>query len=117
MQFLQWSFPSRHSSTIIFTSLEEYRLRGEWATPHTTLTHHLELAGEKNVVLTQGAVNKDSGVSADEARLLVIALQKFYGAPEDSEAGKRRKKMLEQFTNGDQGFKVESLISEVETID
>lgn len=68
-------------------------------------------------MLSQGTVNKDSGISTDEARWLVIALQKFYGTKQGSEVGERRRKMLEQFTNGDQGFKVESLISEVEMIE
>lgn len=117
MQFLQWAFPDRRTSTVMFTSLAEYRLRGEWATPHTTVTHHLELAEEKGVVLSQGAVSRDAGVSTDEARWLVIALQKFYGTGEGSEVGARRKKLLEQFTNGDHGFNVESLISEVEMIE
>lgn len=117
MQFLQWSFPDRRTSVVMFTSLAEYRLRGEWATPHTTVTHHQELAEEKGVVLSQGAVNRDGGVSTDEARWLVIALQKFYGTKKGSAMGGRRRRLLEQFTNGDQGFKVESLISEVEMIE
>ncbi|KAI5848712.1 ATP11 protein-domain-containing protein [Morchella snyderi] len=116
MQFLQWSFPSSASSTMIFTSLEQYRLHGEFAVPHTTLTHHLELAQEKGVVLAQGSVNRDAGVSADEARLLLISLQKFYGAGED-EAGVRRRRLLEMFSRGDQAFKIEDLVEEVERID
>lgn len=85
--------------------------------PHITLTHHLDLAEDKKLILAQGSVNKDSGVSADEARWLVIALQKFYGAKEDSEVGRRRRGMLEMFTGGDQRFKVEELINEVEMIE
>lgn len=92
-------------------------MRGEWATPHTTVTHHLELTEEKGVVLSQGAVSENAGVTADEARWLVIALQKFYGAEEGSEIGRRRRGLLEQFTSGDKGFRAESLISEVEMIE
>ncbi|KAH0611359.1 uncharacterized protein H6S33_010624 [Morchella sextelata] len=116
MQFLQWSFPSSTSSTMIFTSLEQYRLHGEFAVPHTTLTHHLELAQEKGVVLAQGSVNRDAGVSADEARLLLISLQKFYGAGED-EVGVRRRRLLEMFSRGDRDFKITDLVEEVERID
>ncbi|KAH8147372.1 uncharacterized protein LAJ45_08528 [Morchella importuna] len=116
MQFLQWSFPSSTSSTMIFTSLAQYRLHGEFAVPHTTLTHHLELAHEKGVVLAQGSVNRDAGVSADEARLLLIALQKFYGAGGD-ETGLRRRRLLEMFSSGDRAFRVEDLVEEVERID
>lgn len=117
MHFLQWSFPERRTSTVIFTSLAEYRLRGEWATPHTTVTHHLELAEEKGVVLSQGAVGEGVGVTTDEARWLVVALQKFYGADGGSEVGRRRRRLLEQFTSGDSEFRIERLISEVEMIE
>jgi ATP synthase F1 complex assembly factor 1 len=101
---------------MIFTSLEQYRLHGEFAVPHTTLTHHLELAQEKGVVLAQGSVNRDAGVSADEARLLLISLQKFYGAGED-EVGVRRRRLLEMFSRGDRDFKITDLVEEVERID
>jgi ATP synthase F1 complex assembly factor 1 len=116
LQFLQWSFPSRDSSTVIFTALEEYRLRGEWATPHTTLTHHLELVAGKKVVLSQGAVGAGCGVTADDARLLIVALQKFYGVG-DGESGRRRRRLLELFSSGDDGFSAENLVGEVERID
>lgn len=116
MHFLQWTFPTPHSSTIIFTSLADYKLRGEFAVPHTTLTHHLELADSKKLVLAQGAVIQDRGVTVDEAQLLVMALQKFYAAEESHGDGQRRKSMLEQFTRGDSAFKIEKLIEEVETI-
>ena len=82
--------------------------------PHTTLSHHLELADGKGVVLAQGAVTPERGVTADDARWLVMALQKFYGALESEESGMRRKRLLEMFSKGDGGFKVESLIEEVE---
>ncbi|KAG0638878.1 ATP11 protein-domain-containing protein [Tuber brumale] len=114
MHFLQWSFPTPRTSTIIFTSLAEYKLRGEFAVPHTTLSHHLELAEDRGIVLAQGVVTPDRGVTADDARWLVMALQRFYGALESEESGVRRKRLLEMFSKGDGGFKVESLIDEVE---
>ncbi|KAL7272806.1 hypothetical protein RUND412_004368 [Rhizina undulata] len=116
IHFLQWTFPTPSSSTIMFTSLADYKLRGEYAVPHTTLTHHLELADSKNVVLAQGSVVENRGVSVDEARWLIMALQKFYGAVENDESGRRRKLMLEQFSTGDGSFKVDILIDEVQTI-
>ncbi|PWW75205.1 ATP11-domain-containing protein [Tuber magnatum] len=114
MHFLQWTFPTPRTSTVIFTSLAEYKLRGEFAVPHTTLSHHLELAEDKGIVLAQGAVTPDRGVTADDARWLVMALQKFYGALESEESGMRRRNLLEMFSKGDGGFRVESLIEEVE---
>ncbi|CUS14511.1 unnamed protein product [Tuber aestivum] len=115
MHFLQWTFPTPCTSTIIFTSLAEYKLKGEFAVPHTTLAHHLELADDKGIVLAQGSVTPGRGVSAGDARWLVMALQKFYGALESEESGARRKRLLEMFSKGDGGFKVRSLIEEVET--
>lgn len=113
MHLLQWTFPTEHSSTVIFTTLEEYKLKGEFAQPHTTLTHHLELAEAKGLVLAQGQVVPDRGVTVSQAQFLVVALQKFYGAFKGPKT-ERRRKMLEMFSNGDETFSVEALIEEVE---
>ncbi|KAF8252796.1 ATP11-domain-containing protein [Wilcoxina mikolae CBS 423.85] len=113
IHLLQWTFPTEYSSTVIFTTLEEYKLKGEFAQPHTTLTHHLELAEEKGLVLAQGQVVPDRGVTVSQAQFLVVALQKFYGAIKGPET-ERRRKMLEMFSSGDEAFSVEALIEEVE---
>jgi len=57
---------------------------------------------------------KERGVGVDEARWLVMCMQKFY-VVEGQEASERRE-MLEMFTRGDGGFKVEKLIEEAEKI-
>lgn len=101
---------------MLFTSLTAYKLHGEFAVPHTTLTHHLELMGEKGLVLAQGGVVKDSGVSVEEGRWLVMALQKFYGADPAEKEGRTRIKLLEQFTKGGEGFRVEDVIAEAEKL-
>ncbi|KAI5795118.1 ATP11 protein-domain-containing protein [Geopyxis carbonaria] len=113
MHFLQWTFPHEQSSTIIFTSLAEYKLRGEFASPHTTLTHHLELSDTKNLILAQGSIVPDKGITVAEAQWLVVTLQKFYGAIQDQDAEVRRN-MLRMFTQGDPNFSIEALIQEVE---
>jgi ATP synthase F1 complex assembly factor 1 len=113
LHLLQWTFPTKESATVIFTTLADYKLRGEFAQPHTTLTHHLELAESHGVVLAQGQVVPERGVTVEQAQLLVVALQKFYGAIEGPQAVRRRE-MLEQFTRGDEGFSVEALIEEME---
>jgi len=127
------------TATVLFTHLAEYKLRGEYATPHTTVTHHLDLAGEKGLVLMEGNVAQGRGVSVDEGKWLVMCLQKFYaeGGGEgdaDDEQGKEgavrgdrrrearvkergvRKKLLEQFSQGDGGFRIEELLEEAEKI-
>jgi ATP synthase F1 complex assembly factor 1 len=111
IHFLQWSFPAENTVTVLFTHLAEYKLRGEFSQPHTTITHHLELAKEKGLVLLQGQVVEGKGVSVDEAKWLIMCLQKFYGAGwENSE----RRRLLELFGKGDAAFNVEDLVKEAE---
>ncbi|MCJ1310205.1 hypothetical protein MMC25_003867 [Agyrium rufum] len=118
IHFLQWSFPSPHHSTVLFTHLAEYKLRGEYAQAHTTVTHYMDLVEEKGVVLMKGEVVKGRGVSVDEGRWLIMGLQKFYGADEGGKvaAAKRRKGLLEGFSSGDEGFRVEDLVDEAEKL-
>ncbi|KAH7363926.1 ATP11 protein-domain-containing protein [Rhexocercosporidium sp. MPI-PUGE-AT-0058] len=113
IHLLQWTFPAENTVTVLFTHLAEYKLRGEYSEPHTTITHHLELAEDKGVVLLQGQVVKGKGVSVDEAKWLVMCLQKFYGViGEKSE----RRRLLELFGKGDPAFKIEELVEEAEKI-
>lgn len=112
IHFLQWTFPSPTTSTVLFTHLAEYKSRGEYAQPHTTVTHHLDLADSKGLVLLQGNVVDGRGITVDEGKWLLMCLQKFYGAEHKVE----RKKLLEQFSQGDGGFKVEELLEEAEKV-
>ena len=113
IHLLQWTFPAENTVTVLFTHLAEFKLRGEFSEPHTTITHHLELAEDKELVLLQGQVVEGKGVSVDEAKWLVMCLQKFYGlGGENSD----RRRLLELFGNGDASFKVEELIEEAEKI-
>jgi len=120
IHFLQWTFPSPDTVTVLFTHLAEYKLRGEWAQPHTTVTHHLELAGPKGLVLCQGNVLEGRGTSVEEGRWLIMCLQKFYAANETGGSAvaedmrERRTRLLRQFTGGDARFSVEELMSEAE---
>ena len=98
---------------MLFTHLAEFKLRGEYAQPHTVVTHHLEIAEEKGVVLLEGSVMEGRGVSVEEGKWLLMCLQKFYGGVEEKA---ERKKLLRQFTEGDGGFKVEELLEEAEKI-
>ena len=113
IHFLQWTFPSPDSATVLFTNLAEYKLRGEYAAPHTTVTHHLEMAEEKGLVLLQGTVVDGRGVTVEEARWLLLCLQKFYGMQEREE----RRELLKLFSSGDQRFRIENLMEEAERID
>ncbi|KAI9924059.1 hypothetical protein ASPWEDRAFT_26339 [Aspergillus wentii DTO 134E9] len=129
IHFLQWGFhppasassstvPSTnpandHTSTIIFTNLEAYKLHGSFAQPHTTITHHLDLADDKGLVLMHGQVMPDTGVSTSEASWLVSCVQRFYDF--GGQAHGRKGELLRMFTQGDvQNFKVEELLEEAE---
>lgn len=124
IHFLQWTFdPASNTSTVLFTQLAEFKTRGEFAQPHTTVTHHLDLANDKGLVLMQGQTMEDRGVQPEHAKWLVMCLQRFYGAWESTEAGlegarkeraDERKKLVQWFGNGDSRFSVEKLLEEAE---
>lgn len=124
IHFMQWNFTGPDTVSVLFTHLAEYKLRGEYSQPHTTLTHHLELAGPKGLVLCQGHVLPDRGVSVEEGKWLVMCMQKFYNTDsvgEDYQAKDmgdelqlRRRRLMEKFTEGDTSFRVEDLLEEAE---
>ncbi|GAB7343886.1 hypothetical protein MBLNU457_1843t1 [Dothideomycetes sp. NU457] len=113
IHFLQWTFPSETTATVLFTNLAEFKLRGAFAQPHTTVTHHLDLSESKGVVLLEGSVLPDRGVSVDEGKFLLMTLQKFYGQTAEQTP---RRKLMEQFSQGDEAFKIEELLEEAEKI-
>lgn len=111
MHFLEWTFPTPTTVTVIFTHLAEYRLRGEYSQPHTIVSHHTDLADSKGLVLLQGSVTEGRGVSVEEGKWLLMCLQKFYTAGCGNDG---RKKLLEQFTRGDFAFEINELLEEAE---
>lgn len=113
LHYLQFAHPHADTTTLLFTSLAEYKLRGEFASPHTTITFHSELARSHDLVLGQGTVVEGRGVTVDEARFLLMCMQKFYVVTDE---GKDRAELLDMFTRGDGGFKVERLLEEAEKI-
>ncbi|KAL1979041.1 hypothetical protein VTN96DRAFT_7237 [Rasamsonia emersonii] len=131
IHFLQWSFhppasplptttpgtqtANTHTSTILFTHLASYKLHGSYAQPHTTVTHYLDLADEKGLVLMHGQVMPDRGVSVTEASWLVSCVQRFYDF--GGQGSGRKGELLRMFTRGDvEGFRVEELMEETEKI-
>lgn len=54
------------------------------------------------------------GVNVEEARWLLMNLQKFYGMADGS--GKRAR-LLKMFSEGDEGFSVDELVEEVGKVD
>ncbi|OJD15613.1 hypothetical protein AJ78_04133 [Emergomyces pasteurianus Ep9510] len=106
-----------HTSTVLFTHLASYKLHGAYSQPHTIITHHLDLADKTGLVLMNGSVVSDRGVSVDEAKLLVMWLQRFYDWGVDGKQAGKRAELVRMFTQGDvNGFKLEDLMEEVERI-
>ncbi|KAL0939274.1 f1f0 atp synthase assembly protein [Colletotrichum truncatum] len=117
IHFLQWVFdPASKTATAMFTQLAEFKARGEYAQPHTTVTHHTDLADDRGLVLMHGKVSEDRGVKTEHAQWLVMCLQRFYGEAEGKERAAERKKLLEWFRTGDERFSVEKLMEEAERI-
>ena len=132
IHFLQWGFyppagppPSpesrtanTHTSTVLFTHLGAFKLHGTYAQPHTTITHHLDLADSHGLVLLNGSVVDGRGVSVEEGRWLLMCLQKFYDYEgHGGGVGKeKRQGLLEKFSKGDQRFNLEELVDEAERI-
>ncbi|OAP62195.1 hypothetical protein AYL99_04398 [Fonsecaea erecta] len=132
IHFMQWGFhppagvpPSpdvktanTHTSTVLFTHLAAFKLHGTYAQPHTTITHHLDLADSHGLVLLNGSVVKGQGVSVEEGRWLLMCLQKFYDY-EGHGGGvgrEKRRGLLEKFSKGDQEFNLTDLVDEAERI-
>ncbi|KAJ5391965.1 hypothetical protein N7509_007455 [Penicillium cosmopolitanum] len=129
IHFLQWGFhppaddfvaPSgetanTHTSTVIFTNLGAFKMHGTYAQPHTTVTHYLDLADDKGLVLMHGQVMPDSGVSNADATWLISCLQRFYDF--EGQANGRKGELVRMFTQGDvENFKIEELLEESEKI-
>ncbi|KAI0863180.1 ATP11 protein-domain-containing protein [Xylaria cubensis] len=129
IHFLQWVFDAvSGTTTVLFTQLAEYKARGEWAQPHTTVTHYPDygdgegggivgLSHEKNqgVVLMAGSLVEGRGASVDDARWLVMLLQRFYGE-EGLGGDSAKRKLLVDFSKGDSNFSIEKLLEESERL-
>ncbi|RCI13799.1 hypothetical protein L249_8028 [Ophiocordyceps polyrhachis-furcata BCC 54312] len=116
IHFLQWTFDAAsNTSTVLFTQLAEYKARGGFAQPHTTITHHLDFAPDKGLVLMCGRLIDGRGVRPEHAQWLVMSLQRFYGAWDDQSGNATaRRELLEWFASGDSRFSVEKLLNEAE---
>ena len=132
IHFLQWAFhppaglppvpgsntANTHISTILFTHLAAFKLHGEFAQPHVTVTHHLDLADSHGLVLLNGSVTEGGGVSVEEGKWLLLCMQKFYD--QDGHGGgvgkEKRRGLLEKFSQGDKSFDLNELVDEAERI-
>ncbi|KAI0374566.1 ATP11-domain-containing protein [Pilatotrama ljubarskyi] len=111
------------TSTILFTPLQEYKLRTSFATPYLVVTHYTDLAKTHGLVLLRGEItpsaaasspsvgaSEDGGrymLSQQDAQLLAIHVQRFYLWNEGSE---ERAALLKAFHETPADFKWEELL-------
>lgn len=112
MHFVQWQFVGPKTTHCMITTVAEYKLHKEYAKPHTSITFHQELVSSKDLVLMNGYCETESSLSMDEAQLLVLNVQRFYGGVGDEEGAERRQKLLLNFTSGTENFDMEALVKE-----
>ncbi|BAO42011.1 protein ATP11 [Kluyveromyces marxianus] len=118
MHYIQWQFVGPKTVHCIMTTLAEFKLHKEYARPHTTLQFHLDLAEDKNIVLMNGQVETDSNVTLPESQLLVLNVQRFYGAMgQDTSFAKKRVQLLKDFTSGSPQFNVDLLVALAQTME
>ncbi|KAG8829889.1 hypothetical protein FRC17_005817 [Serendipita sp. 399] len=105
--------PNPPCTTVLFTPLQEYKLRQEYASPHLVLTHYTDFASSHNIVLMRGqltpSVNQPDRflLSPSDAQLLAFGLQRFYLPNTES----NRSDLLVKFHERPDEFTWEELVS------
>lgn len=76
-------------STVLFTPLQEYKLRNSFATPYLVLTFYTDLSSSHGLVLLRGEITPSAATAAPDtteryllsqvdAQMLAMGVQKFY---------------------------------------
>jgi ATP synthase F1 complex assembly factor 1 len=109
-------------TTVLFTSLQEYKLRQDYATPHLIITHYTDFAQSHGLVLFRGELTpspspsggsggRSTVLSPDNAQRLALLLQQFYLPPlENDKRGAARAKLLQRFHEEPEAFCWEDLV-------
>ncbi|KAF8898498.1 ATP11 protein-domain-containing protein [Infundibulicybe gibba] len=111
-------------STVLFTPLQEYKMRGTFATPYLVLTHYTDLVQTHGVVLLRGEITPASAagggggsdgrymLTQEDAQVLGMALQKYYlwGASSGKEGENEGERLLKVFHEKPKEFKWEELL-------
>lgn len=111
--------PNPPCTTVLFTSLQEYKLRQDYATPHLILTHYTDLAQSHGLVLFRGELTpspsgRSTVLSPDNAQRLALLLQQFYLPPrENDEHGVARAKLLQRFHEEPEAFRWEDVVDSI----
>lgn len=119
------------TATVLFTPLQEYKLRQSFATPYLILTFYPDFARTHGLVMLRGEITPSAASAAAapaqgtqttrfllsqvDAQLLAMGVQKFYlwgdGSEDDSKGGDRRtEKLLRQFHENPEEFSWQDLL-------
>jgi ATP synthase F1 complex assembly factor 1 len=113
------------TSTVLLTPLEEYKLRGAYATPHLVLTQYTDLARTHGVVLLHGEITPASAktggpvetegngrflMEQEEAQMLAMGVQRFYLWGQEGESENEAERLLRLFHEKPGEFNWEELL-------
>ena len=111
------------TSVILFTPLQEYKMRNSFATPYLILTMYTDLAETHGIVLLRGEITPSSAsgstsgyrymLTQADAQMLAMTVQKFYLWNENSS---EVEKLLHVFHKNPQDFKWQDLLKISKTI-
>ncbi|KAH9486684.1 Protein ATP11, mitochondrial [Psilocybe cubensis] len=102
------------AATVLFTPLQEYKLRGAFSTPYLVLTMYTDLAATHSVILMRGEITPSTtGVdrymlNQEDAQILAMSLQKFYLWNNDGKDDGER--LLRTFHEKPEEFKWQELL-------
>lgn len=113
-------------STVLYTPLQEYKLRQAFSTPYLALTMYTDLAVSHGVVLLRGEITPSTSavlgsssdrylISQEDAQMLTFALQRFYlwtkqGSTEGEEETGEAEKLLNKFHKKPEEFEWQDLL-------
>ena len=108
--------PNPQPVTVLFTTLQEYKLRQTFALPYLVLTFYTDLATTHDIVLMRGELTASPTssekylLSQEDAQKLGVNLQRFY-LPEDGDKYAERAELLKSFHEKPVTFEWEKLLS------
>ncbi|KAJ6519383.1 ATP11 protein-domain-containing protein [Mycena sanguinolenta] len=106
-------------STVMFTPLQEYKMRGSFATPYLVLTNYTDLAHTHGVVLLRGEITPSAATGGtgmdgrymlqqEDAQRLSMSIQQFYLGNGDESL--EREKLVTAFHEAPDEFEWEKLL-------
>ncbi|QSL64075.1 hypothetical protein MERGE_000230 [Pneumocystis wakefieldiae] len=94
---------------------QEYKVKGEFARPHTFLYYYTDLSSDKNIVLMSGELEKNRGITMNDLRIIIFQIEIFFSATEGNQENQLRLELLEKFNNG-KDFNISTLINECDKL-